>query len=239
MHRQTKHPIELLPRIKEMKACQQTPVLLYLAEMNNQPQPLLAVPITAEELRCRELLAAIAKRDQGAMEVLYDITIGRAYGVALRITARRDAAEDVVAEVYWQVWQQADRYDPQRGSALGWLLTICRSRALDYLRRRDKAELHPEPHELRPELGIDNENPQDLLLAIERDNVLHSALTGLSSQQRQLIALAFFRGLSHQEIANFTGMPLGSVKTQIRKALGVLRNTLDSSSQLDLQQDTL
>ena len=222
-----------------MNAFQLSPALVYSGEMNSPPPPPATVAITAEELRCRELLAAIAERDQGAMEGLYDITIGRAYGMALRITRRSDAAEDVVAEVYWQIWQQADRYDPQRGSALGWLLTICRSRALDHLRRRDKAELHPAPHELRPELDIDSENPQDLLSAVERDSVLHTALTGLSSQQRQLIALAFFRGLSHQEIADYTGMPLGSVKTQIRKALGALRNTLDSSSQFDLQQDTL
>lgn len=237
MHHRAQHPIFLL----RIYINERLPVFAGFAILggNERPTSPMTVPITAEEPRCRELLAAIAKRDQGAMEALYDITIGRAYGVALRITRRRDAAEDVVAEVYWQVWQQAERYDSQRGSALGWLLTICRSRALDYLRRRDKAELYPEPHELQSEPDIGNENPQDLLVAVERDSLLHTALNGLSSQQRQLIALAFFRGLSHQEIADFTGMPLGSVKTHLRKALGTLRNTLGSSSQLDLQEDTL
>lgn len=214
------------------------PALLYLRAMNRSPHPPQTAPITAEESRCRELLAALVKRDQNAMETLYNMTIGRAYGVVLRMTGRHDAAEDVMAEVYWQVWQQAERYDPRRGSALGWLLTICRSRVLDYLRRRDKAELHPDPHELRPEFDVGNEVPPDLLIALERDSALYAALSSLSSQQRQLIALAFFRGLSHQEIADFLGMPLGSVKTHLRKALGALRDTLGPSARLDLQEET-
>ena len=215
-----------------MNAYQPSLALLYLGNMSDQPYPPLTVLIPAEDPRCRELLAAIAKRDEGAMEPLYDVTIGRTYGVALRITGRRDAAEDVVAETYWQVWQQADRYDPQRGSALGWLLTICRSRALDHLRRRDKAELHPEPHTLHPELIAARDDPEDLLSAAQSESAVHTALQTLPAQQRQLIALAFFKGMSHQEIADYTAIPLGTVKTHLRKALTVLQQMLNPQNQL-------
>ncbi|MBI3345056.1 MAG: sigma-70 family RNA polymerase sigma factor [Gammaproteobacteria bacterium] len=198
---------------------------------NNPPQ----VPTAdSADQACCELLAAIARREQSALESLYDMTVARVYGVALRITGRRDAAEEVVADVYWQVWQQAGRYDAQRGSVLAWLLTICRSRALDHLRRRDKAEFHPEPQTLDSELSVAGTNPEDLLSAVERESVVHAALQGLSAQQRQLIALAFFKGMSHQEIATYTAIPLGTVKTHLRKALAALQQLLNSHNQLSL-----
>ena len=181
-----------------------------------------------------ELLRAIAGQEQSALESFYDMTVARAYGVALRITGRRDAAEEVIADVYWQVWQQAGRYDTQRGSVLGWLLTICRSRALDHLRRRDKAEFHPEPHTLDSELSVAGTSPEDLLSAVERESAVHAALQGLPAQQGQLIGLAFFKGMSHQEIATYTAIPLGTVKTHLRKVLTALQQLLNSQNQLSI-----
>jgi RNA polymerase sigma-70 factor (ECF subfamily) len=124
------------------------------------------------------------------------------------------------------VWQTASNFDASRGKPIAWLLTICRSRALDHLRRRDPAETHAEPETLVGDRQTGGDDPQDLLLACERNRRLHSALERLTPTQRQLIALAFFRGLTHQEIAASARMPLGTVKTDIRRALTTLRESL-------------
>jgi RNA polymerase sigma factor (sigma-70 family) len=177
----------------------------------------------AQEGRLREALAGIAGRRQEALAQFYDATMSRVYGLALRITSRSDAAEEVTADVYMQVWNQAERFDQMRGSVLAWLLTICRSRAIDHLRRADEAECWAEPPE--PEWSA-GEDPQDLLMAVESGREVSAALAALAPLQRQLVSLAFFRGLTHEEIAEHAGLPLGTVKTHIRKALTSLRETL-------------
>lgn len=173
----------------------------------------------------KNLVAAIAQGDEDALASFYDATISRVYGLAMRIVGVAQTAEEVAADVYFQVWREAGRYDEERGSPLTWLLTICRSRALDALRRQDRAELQAEP--AWPEdLAHEERGPLDLLLAIERSSGLHAALTELAPLQRQLVALAFFRGLTHQEIADYSGIALGTVKTHIRSALLVLQRAI-------------
>lgn len=176
------------------------------------------------------LLARMARGEEAALEALYDATLGKVYGLALRITRRPDAAEDVMAEVYHQAWRQAGHFEPERGRALTWLLTLCRSRALDSLRRRDAADSHPEPESLAAEPPDQDADPIDLLLAVERRGALHDALAALAPVQRQLVALAFYRDLSHQEIAAHLDMPLGTVKTHIRKALHTLQAALEKGT---------
>ena len=171
------------------------------------------------------LLEQVTRQDQTAFARLYDATAARIYGLALRITGRRDAAEEVASDAYMQIWQQASRYNPERGSPLAWMLTITRSRALDHLRRRDTAETHADPTVLQPEL-IAADNPVDLLAALDRATALHKAIAELPHTARQLIGLAFLRGLSHQEIATHPGMPLGTVKTILRTAMQTLRPRL-------------
>jgi RNA polymerase sigma factor (sigma-70 family) len=175
-------------------------------------------------------LRGMITRDQEALSRLYDATASRLYGVALRIVRQAELAEEVVSDTYFQAWRDCGRYDATRGKVLAWLLIICRSRALDALRRRDEALSHPDPHELSGEPSDPRENPQDLLSAVQESTVLHAALLTLSPLQRQLVALAFFRGLSHSEIEEHTGIPLGSVKTHIRKALSVLRGALGDAA---------
>ena len=175
-------------------------------------------------------LAAIAKRDESALASLYDSTISRVYGVALRITGRADSAEEVAADVYMQVWREAGNYNASKAKTLTWLLMICRSRALDLLRRRDIAESHPEPETLNLDAQLGGDDPVDLLVAVERQCAVHQALEGLTPVQRQLLSLAFFKGLSHQEIADHAKLPLGSVKSHIRKALLTLQQTLTNST---------
>jgi RNA polymerase sigma factor (sigma-70 family) len=172
------------------------------------------------------LLGRICAGDQAALAEFYDATVSRVLALARRITRQAQAAEEVVADVYLQVWQQASRYDASRGRVLTWLLTICRSRALDRLRRRDEAELHPTPDTLRPDLYRDDADPLSELLVFERKSRVHDALATLGDSERRLLLLAFFDGMSHQEIADHTGMPLGSVKTVVRRGIITLRAEL-------------
>lgn len=177
------------------------------------------------------LLARMAAADAAALGEFYDATLGKVYGLALRITGRADAAEDVAAEVYHQAWRQAGRYDAARGRPLTWLLTLAHSRALDSLRRRDEAESHPEP-EILAEPEVDpRAGPLDLLLGVERDSAVYAALQRASPIQRQLLALAFYRDLSHQEIADHTSLPLGTVKTHLRKGLSALHAALSGGKE--------
>lgn len=184
-----------------------------------------AVP-EADEARLRGWIAAIGRGDESALGHLYDATLGRVHGLALRITRNAQAAEEVAEDVYWQVWRQALRFDPARGNAMTWLLTIARSRALDSLRREDEADAHPEPETLIAAEAAQEGDPQDLFEATQRSHALHAALETLDAQPRQLLALAFFRGLTHEEIAQQTALPLGTVKSHIRRALAALRGVL-------------
>ncbi len=176
--------------------------------------------------RYRALIVRITDGDERALADLYDATVGRAYALALRITRNAQDAEDVVEESYFQIWRCADHYDAQRGSVLAWVLTICRSRALDKLRRHDRAELHADPDSLSGHSAEHAPDPQQLVAMFQRDSAVHAALTQLTAVQQQLVALAFLRDMSHQQIAEHLNMPLGTVKTHIRKALTALQGVL-------------
>ena len=170
-------------------------------------------------------LTAIAQGDQRAFEAFYDATLPRAFALARRICSDSGMTEEVVEDAYVQVWRDAGRYDAQRGVPLAWLLTITRSRALDALRRRDEAKTVQAPEVLVEEMG-ESADPLELLLVFEGTSATRRALERLPARERQLIGLAFLRGLTHAEIAAATGWPLGSVKTSIRHALGALRHML-------------
>lgn len=194
------------------------------------PRPSAGKPVEGRsdiDLRLQAAVAAMARREEDGLRDLYDATVSRVFGLALRITRNRDAAEDVVAEVFHQVWRDALRYDPLRGAALTWLLTICRSRAIDSLRRREDAESHPDPESLIGIADHDPENdPEAVLAATQRGTALHDALSSLTPIQRQLIGLAFFRGLTHHEASLHLDIPLGTVKSHVRKGLERLRAAL-------------
>lgn len=181
-----------------------------------------------EEGRLRAHVRAMVGRDQAALGKLYDATCARVHGVVLRIVRRPDLAEEVLADVYFQAWRECHRYDVGRGKVIAWLLIIGRSRSLDALRRADEAFSHPAPEDLMAaeEVLSFDDDPLGLLDTMRGNEAIQRALESLSAVQRQLVALAFFKGLSHAEIATHTKLPLGSVKTHIRKALLQLRDVL-------------
>lgn len=169
---------------------------------------------------------AIVDQDERALAALYDATFTRVFGIVQRIVRRGALAEEVVEDAYFQVWRQAVRFDPARGGALSWLLAIARSRAIDALRREDRFQHEPLDDASQPALAT-ADPPSDELLDLARHQAeLHRALLLLGAQPRQLVSLAFLRGLSHEEIAAQTLLPLGTVKSQIRRALQSLRRLL-------------
>jgi RNA polymerase sigma-70 factor, ECF subfamily len=172
------------------------------------------------------LLAGIRARDAAALEALYDATCSRLYSLASAILRSREDAEEVVCDCFTQAWNEAARYDATRASVLGWLMMLCRSRALDRLRQRrhHQASAGIEAAEAVPDPGP---GPDELLSMVEQGSRVHAALAALPEDRRELIALAFLGGLSHQEIADLKRLPLGTVKSHIRRSLTQLRDALD------------
>lgn len=184
---------------------------------------------SADERLLEEWIAAVVDQDQSALASLYDALAGHVYGLALRITRQTQLAEEVMQDTFWQVWRQAPRFDAERGSVKAWIMTIARSRALDALRSQKSEECELEPETLALIQIDDSETPPNLLMAVEQGRNLHQALSALDAVPRQLLSLAFFRGLSHDEIAECSGLPLGTVKSHIRRALLTLHGILVTS----------
>ena len=194
--------------------------------------------VAAERFRPKEpgsadltsLIERMAHGREEALGELYDATVPLIYGLALRITRSPQVAEEVSAATYWQAWVQARRFDINRGSPRSWLISIARSRALDAIRQIEVAKRRlPAESEIPDEFST-QADPQDLLQAVERTALLHAALRKLDPLPRQLIALAFFKGLTHAEIAAHVEVPLGTVKSHIRRAMGTLRETLKTAA---------
>ncbi len=143
-----------------------------------------------------------------------------------RIVRGTTLAEEVVEDAYFQVWRQAVRFDPARGKAITWLLAIARTRAIDALRREACFPHEPLDDEAAADLPGGVAAADELLDFARHQADLHEALLRLGAQPRQLVSLAFFRGLTHEEIAQHTQLPLGTVKSQIRRALVSLRQIL-------------
>lgn len=185
------------------------------------PNPNAPVPRSfddgAEESR---LLSAIQSGSQDAMASFFDRYSGLVYSIAMRVLNDSGEAEDVMQEIFIQIWQDPGKFVSGRGSLGGWLVVVARNRAIDRLRRRkpsDPVELFALPSSV----NLDRESERALLL--ER---VRGVMAGLPLEQRQSVELAFFDGLSHSEIAEKTGEPLGTVKTRIRLALIAIRKEL-------------
>lgn len=172
-----------------------------------------------------QLVQRVASGERDALTALYDQTSPLVYSLAHRIIKDEAAAEDIVIEVYTHVWRTAASFAPARGSASAWLLTLTRSRAIDALRARRRAQAR-EPLEAADDVASDAPGPEDLNVAAERQRFVARALQMLGSEQREAIELAYFGGLSHFEIAARLEQPLGTVKTRIRLGMMKLREAL-------------
>ena len=173
----------------------------------------------------RELIRRMASKDANALDTFYTRYNRLAFSFVLRIVGNREDAEDVLTDVFWQVWQQSSRYDSSRGKPIAWLLTIARTRAIDCIRstnrqqtRTDEVETHNNPSAAPPE-------PDSLVVADTRRGV-QEALQTLPEQQRIALEMAYFQGMSHTEIATALGQPLGTVKDRIRNGMMHLRKRL-------------
>ena len=173
----------------------------------------------------RELIQRMAAKDANALDTFYTCYNRVAFSFVLRIVGNREDAEDVLTDVFWQVWQQSSRYDSSRGKPIAWLLTIARTRAIDCIRstnrqqtKTDELEAHNNPASAPPE-------PDSLVVADTRRGV-QEALQTLPEQQRIALEMAYFQGMSHTEIATALGQPLGTVKDRIRNGMMHLRKRL-------------
>jgi RNA polymerase sigma-70 factor, ECF subfamily len=163
------------------------------------------------------LIARMRAGDQSAMAGLYDRYSRVVYGVALRVLASTTAAEDVVQEIFLQLWRKPDSFNAERGKLGPWLAVIARNRAIDHLRKRP---MEDDIDELPISTGVDLESDSAQKLAIEK---IRGVLAQLPQDQRRVLEMAFFEGVTHSEIAGKTGEPLGTVKTRIRAGLLALR----------------
>jgi len=171
----------------------------------------------------RRFVGRLHKRDRGALDELYAEYAPTVFGYLVNTLRDRGAAEDVHQQVFLEVWQRAPDYDPRRATLLTWIMTIARSRAIDELRRRV-----PEPRDPGdgPELAADPDPDASPDALIERWRVAH-LLSRLRPEESDLLRLRFYEGLSQSEIAERTGVPLGTVKMRMVSALGRLREMID------------
>lgn len=173
-----------------------------------------------------DLLDRIATQEHAALKRLYERTSSQFFGLALRIMRNRDAAEDVLQESFLTIWRSAGSYRASLSPPMAWMGLIVRSRALDALRKRstDRAELHHELDEdLAQTLEGESPNPMDAAHASEQAFALHQCLGKLDHKQREVVSLAYLRDQSHGELAEQLRLPLGTVKTWIRRGLEQLR----------------
>jgi RNA polymerase sigma-70 factor (ECF subfamily) len=174
----------------------------------------------------RAAVVRMARGDHDALAVLYDRHARVLYSLALRIVRLQADAEDVLQEVFAQAWRQAARYDTSRGTVIGWLVTLTRSRALDRL-RRGRTGPRASGDEQRAQDVPDMSPPIDLaLVSAEQAAALRAALDALPEIQRVPLELAYYEGLSQSEIAARLEVPLGTIKTRVRQALLRLRDAV-------------
>jgi RNA polymerase sigma-70 factor, ECF subfamily len=189
----------------------------------------LPLPTAAES--DQSLLERVGRGDEVALERLYDKYSSALYAVAYRISGERFDAEEIVLDSFAQAWRDAPRFQSARGSVIAWLTMICRSRALDLVRSRGRRSrvvtkaAAAEP-DATPAMGVAEPGTDRDLERMERRKVVAEALMALSPPQRQAVQLAYYEGLSHSEIAERLGEPLGTVKTRVRLAMQRLRETL-------------
>ena len=182
------------------------------------PPPLAHLPDEA-------LLALIARGDEDALAGLYDRFGGVAYRLAYRILRDEVLAQDAVQEAFLAAWRTSVSFDPRRGKASTWLLTLVHRRAVDLVRREDRRR--GDPLEGAPVAGT--ESTDETAAVREQRRAVQTALAQLPAEQREALELAYYGGLTQTELAERLGVPLGTVKSRMFAALGRLRELLDAA----------
>ena len=198
-----------------------------------EPVPHLTLPVPDDA----ELMTAIARAEVDAFELLYERYAPIVFATCYRIVRDRAEAEDLLEEVFWEIWARRDRYDASRSKPFSYLMTLARSRALDRLRfRKRRAGVWLEVRDAdRDALATSNgsgANPFEDAAAGQRRIAIDRALDELPALHRRAVEMNFFEGLSHREISEQLGDPLGTVKTRIRQGLLTLRKVLRSIDEL-------
>jgi len=186
----------------------------------NQPSRAL------REAAWRSYVERCAARDQAALAALYDESSGLVYTLVLRMLGDAADAEEVTMDVYSQVWRSAAGYDAARGTVAAWLVAMARSRALDKIRSRSGRVQREQPLMEIEETAAWAASPESDAEASQRRRHVFVALASLPPEQSQAVQLAFFSGLTHSELAERLGQPLGTVKTRIRQGMMKLRDQL-------------
>lgn len=190
--------------------------------MNSESPPSL-------DLQLIMLLDRVALADEAALRELYDLTSSKLYGVAVRVVTNREWAEDVLQEAFLNIWRIAGDYKATLSPPMAWMALVVRSRGVDFLRRRnsDRADAVQELDDVISDTVAGNSpNPMDTTLASEQARALHACLSKLDNKQREVVSLAYMRDLSHAELAEQLKLPLGTVKTWIRRGLEQLRGCM-------------
>ena len=175
------------------------------------------------------LLDRVSLADESALRELYDLTSSKLYGVAVRVVSNRDWAEDVLQEAFLNIWRIAADYKATLSPPMAWMALVVRSRGLDFLRRRTtgRADTMQELDDfISDTVEGDSPNPLDTTLASQQARALHDCLAQLEHKQREVVSLAYLRDLSHGELAEQLKLPLGTVKTWIRRGLEQLRGCM-------------
>lgn len=177
------------------------------------------------------LLDRIATRDEAALRELYDITSRKLYGLALRMVGRIDLAEDVLQECYLNVWRVASDYRSSLSPPLGWMSVIVRSRSLDMLRRlasQMDGKMQSIDEDESQQIASTEVGLLDAAMAGEQAGALNNCLSKIEAKQRDVIVWAYFRDMSHSELASQFDLPIGTVKTWIRRGLAQLKSCMTS-----------
>jgi len=191
--------------------------------MNVTSQAVTAPP---SETDITSLLNQIGCKDESALSKIYELTVNKVYGLALKILLNEADAEEVVCDVYSQIWHKAADYQCERGSVISWVMVICRSRALDLLRKKRPEQINHNPIEKLSEKSNDHQ-PDDIINLLQEGTAIKTAMQQLTKIQRQIITLAFFKGMSHSEIADTIQLPLGTVKSHARRALQTMHKLIE------------
>lgn len=182
----------------------------------------------AKELESEiELLRRVGQGDRGSFEQLYDRFSGVLFSIAYRMLKNQEAAEDVLQDVFIQIWKKAPLFDPTRGKPMTWAVTLTRNRAIDLMRSSQRRSNLQESMQQELEEHFDDRSSFDAVASDEMNKQVRDAIQKLSEDQRTAIELAFFSSMTQAEIAEHLNEPLGTIKARIRRGMIALRNLID------------